>query len=205
MDDAGVVRVLAAAFQRLAQGGGAKSLRRSAGVKAKEEGGGVDELGAELKRISEKWGNLFQIPPYFAYILRAFSVLEGIGLQSNPDYAIAQECYPYLARRLFTDDSPRGKAALREMLYGSGEQKALNVTRLTKLSTAAQTFRDTVIESPHAEEEEEAAAAAAAAAREAARETGSSSSPSGSGRAAASEVADIVLAPNGSYLQVRVE
>jgi hypothetical protein len=45
----------------LAQGGGAKSLRRSAGVKAKAEGGGVDELGGELKRISEKWGNLFQV------------------------------------------------------------------------------------------------------------------------------------------------
>jgi hypothetical protein len=41
------------------------------------------------------------------------------GLSVNEDYAIIQECYPYLARRLFTDNSPRSKAALREMLLGA--------------------------------------------------------------------------------------
>ena len=33
---------------------------------------------------------------------------------------ILKECYPYLAKRLFTDDSPRAQEALRAMLYGAG-------------------------------------------------------------------------------------
>merc|ERR1719355_206773 len=33
-----------------------------------------------------------------AYILRSFSILEGIGLSNNPDYQIVQGCYPYIAR-----------------------------------------------------------------------------------------------------------
>jgi hypothetical protein len=59
---------------------------------------------------------LFALPPYVLYVARAFSTLEGIGLSIDENYAIVQECYPYLARRLFTDRSPRAKAALRAML-----------------------------------------------------------------------------------------
>jgi len=33
-----------------------------------------------------------------ALILRAFSVIEGIGLGVDPDYAIVKECFPYLSR-----------------------------------------------------------------------------------------------------------
>merc|ERR1712176_1527665 len=73
----------------------------------------TDDVAAEVQYIQTKYGNIFQIPPYFAYILRAFSVLEGIGLQNDPKYAIVQECYPYIARRLFSDNSPRVKSALR--------------------------------------------------------------------------------------------
>ena len=41
-----------------------------------------------------------QIPPFFALILRAFSVIEGIALGVDPDYAIVKECFPYLTRYL---------------------------------------------------------------------------------------------------------
>lgn len=58
------------------------------------------------------------IPPYFALILRAFSVIEGIALRVDPDYAIVKETFPYLSRRLLTDDQPRARAALRQLLYG---------------------------------------------------------------------------------------
>jgi aarF domain-containing kinase len=42
-------------------------------------------------------------------------------LSIDDNYAIVQECYPYLARRLFTDRSPRAKKALRAMLGLSEE------------------------------------------------------------------------------------
>ena len=60
----------------------------------------------------------FQIPSYFALILRAFSVIEGIALRVDPSYSIVSECFPYLSRRLLTDNSPRVRAALQQMLYG---------------------------------------------------------------------------------------
>lgn len=58
------------------------------------------------------------------YLARAFSTLEGIGLGIDENYSIVQECYPYLARRLFTDRNPRAKAALRSML-GLEEEEIL--------------------------------------------------------------------------------
>lgn len=56
----------------------------------------------DLANISKDY--VFVIPPYFALILRAFSVLEGIGLDADPDYTIVDECYPYISKRLLTDD-----------------------------------------------------------------------------------------------------
>jgi aarF domain-containing kinase len=88
----------------------------------------------DLSRMSEKI--TFVIPPYFALILRAFGVLEGIGLAADPDYAIVEECYPYLAKRLLTDDSPRARAALRYFLYGRSQQ--LNVERVEEISAGFQ-------------------------------------------------------------------
>jgi aarF domain-containing kinase len=41
---------------------------------------------------------------------------EGIGLSIDENYSIIQECYPYLASRLFTDRNPRAKKALKAML-----------------------------------------------------------------------------------------
>jgi aarF domain-containing kinase len=53
-----------------------------------------------------------------ALVIRAISVLEGIALVGNPNFAIIDEAYPYIARRLMTDPSPRLRAALRYMIYG---------------------------------------------------------------------------------------
>ena len=67
-----------------------------------------------------------QVPPYILYVARAFSTLEGIGLSANDDYSIVSEAYPYLSKRLLTDDSPRAKAALRSMVYGGSDKDAAN-------------------------------------------------------------------------------
>ncbi len=103
------------------------------------------------------------MPPFFALILRCFSVIEGIALKVDPDYSIVRpaiqtrdascglqkrcdqarrwlsgeggpilsadppapcscvqvgECFPYLAKRLLNDDSPRMRSLLRQILYG---------------------------------------------------------------------------------------
>jgi predicted unusual protein kinase regulating ubiquinone biosynthesis (AarF/ABC1/UbiB family) len=132
VDDQGVVRALSKVFRNLAQGGGAKGIN-------------VSDVATEVQFIQGKYGNIFQIPPYFAYILRAFSVLEGIGLQNDPKYAIVQECYPYIARRLFSDNTPRVRTALRAIMYEPSSvdgQMKLNVRRFSKLANAFRTYTD---------------------------------------------------------------
>ncbi|CAK9871622.1 unnamed protein product [Sphagnum jensenii] len=109
---------------QLIQGGGARKIN-------------VQQLTEDLVNISKDY--VFVIPPYFALILRAFSVLEGIGLDADPDYSIVDECYPYLSKRLLTDDSPRTRAALQYFLYG--DKKHLDMQRVESLTVGFQNFR----------------------------------------------------------------
>ncbi|GAX83432.1 hypothetical protein CEUSTIGMA_g10857.t1 [Chlamydomonas eustigma] len=78
------------------------------------------------------------IPPYFTNVLRAFGTLEGIALKVDPDYSIVHECMPYLSRRLLTDNNPRMRTALRQLLYGDGQR--LDVERLQSLISSFSNF-----------------------------------------------------------------
>ena len=89
----------------------------------------INRIIQELVGVTKSYGALFQIPPYFAYIIRAYTVLQGLGQQSDPDFSILAACYPYLARRLLTDDNPRTQQALREMLYGSSGASRIDLER----------------------------------------------------------------------------
>ena len=134
MEDSDVATALSYVFRQLASGGGAKQVAGRINVA---------DIGVEVSALKDKYGNILQIPTYFAYILRSFSILEGIGLQNDPEYQIVQGCYPYVARRLFNDDSERAKAALRAMLYTpakGGDQ--LNARRLVKLASAFRSYTD---------------------------------------------------------------
>lgn len=49
----------------------------------------------------------------------------------NPGFAIVDEAYPYISKRLLTDDSPRLREALRYMIYG--KSNVFDVARLIDL------------------------------------------------------------------------
>jgi aarF domain-containing kinase len=42
-------------------------------------------------------------------------VLEGIALVGDPSFALVDEAYPYIAKRLLTDESPRLQARTSRM------------------------------------------------------------------------------------------
>lgn len=63
--------------------------------------------------------------------ISAFSALEGLGLQLDEQYSIVNECFPYLARRLLTEDSDRMHKMLRTFLYGK-DGRYLKVRRKDK-------------------------------------------------------------------------
>ncbi len=119
-----IVPALKKVFDVALAGGGAKSIN-------------FQELAAELAQITYDYP--FSIPAYFALIIRAISVLEGIALVGNPNFAIIDEAYPYIARKLMTDDSPRLKKALRYMVYGK-EGRTLDAENLIDLLQALEKF-----------------------------------------------------------------
>jgi aarF domain-containing kinase len=118
-----IVPALTKVFDVALAGGGAKSIN-------------FQELAADLAQITFDYP--FTIPPYFALVIRAISVLEGIALVGNPNFAIIDEAYPYIARRLMTDDSPRLKDALRYMVYG--KEGLFDAERLIDLLQALEKF-----------------------------------------------------------------
>ena len=66
------------------------------------------------------------------------SLLQGIALQVDPDYSIVKECFPYLSRRLLTDDDPRARKALKELLFAGGEH--ISLARLERLTQGLSSF-----------------------------------------------------------------
>ena len=96
------------------------------------------DLTSKIEELQQQNADVFAIPEYFVYMSRAFATLEGIGLSADPDYAILQQCFPYLATRLLSDDSPRARGALRTLLYGTGDE--LNLSQLTKVTEGLQSY-----------------------------------------------------------------
>jgi hypothetical protein len=58
----------------------------------------------------------FSIPPYFALLARAIVTLEGIALTGDPNYGIILESYPFVARKLLSEDRPEIQKALQGTL-----------------------------------------------------------------------------------------
>ncbi|EFJ53286.1 hypothetical protein VOLCADRAFT_115858 [Volvox carteri f. nagariensis] len=121
--EAGLVEPLGRVMSQLVGGGGAAKVN-------------IDKVTGDLEELGNQYP--IQVPPFFALILRAFSVIEGIALRVDPNYAIVAECFPYLARRLLNDDSPRMRAVLRDILYG-GKQH-MDVERLIRVADGLSAF-----------------------------------------------------------------
>lgn len=162
LKESGITEGLTFAFRQLSAGGGPKKIQERVKKEFQERYGsdlsdkelqaaaraemlermeaqlaseGVDVKGVTnvMEEVSRRNRELFSLPPYVLYVARAFSTLEGIGLSIDENYAIVQQCYPYLARRLFTDRSPRAKKALRAML-GLAEDEAVEAPNQSALA-----------------------------------------------------------------------
>ncbi|KAJ8600957.1 hypothetical protein CTAYLR_006314 [Chrysophaeum taylorii] len=118
-----IVPALSRVFDAALSGGGAKAVN-------------FNDLAADLADITFNFP--FRIPPYFALIIRAIGVLEGIALVGNPDFAIVDEAWPYISRRLLTDPSPRMRAALKYMVYG--RSRRFDVDRMIDMLLALEKF-----------------------------------------------------------------
>jgi len=121
--DSGIVDTLAEIYGAWTAGGGAAAVD-------------VNKVIADLQELTAEKGNLFKIPPYFAYIAKSFSVLEGIGLTNDEQYSIINECLPYVSKRLLTDKSERTGGALSTFIFGpdkSNEDRIIEYDRVEQL------------------------------------------------------------------------
>merc|ERR1719281_892281 len=98
-----IVPALTNVFNVALAGGGAKNIN-------------FNDLAADLAEITFEYP--FRIPPYFALVIRAIGVLEGIALVGDPEFAIVDEAYPSISQRLLTDESPRMRESLKYTIYG---------------------------------------------------------------------------------------
>uniref|UniRef100_A0A2P2K2E6 Putative aarF domain-containing protein kinase At1g79600ic n=1 Tax=Rhizophora mucronata TaxID=61149 RepID=A0A2P2K2E6_RHIMU len=74
----------------------------------------VDGLGAVFYQYP------FNVPAYYALILRSLTVLEGLALNADPKFKVLAASYPYFAKRLLTDPNPYLRDALIELLFKDG-------------------------------------------------------------------------------------
>jgi hypothetical protein len=126
IEDSGVVDVLADIYGAWTSGGGLNTIN-------------VNDVIARLQDLTAAKGNLFQIPPYFAYIAKSFSVLEGIGLSNDPKYSIIKECLPYVSQRMLTDKESMGPA-LSTFIFGPEKSKPDRIVDYKRVEQLVEGF-----------------------------------------------------------------
>ncbi|ONM51903.1 hypothetical protein ZEAMMB73_Zm00001d019015 [Zea mays] len=75
----------------------------------------VDGLGVVFYQYS------FNVPAYYALIMRLLIVLEDLALYADPDFKVLAASYPYFAKRLLTDPNPYLRDALIELVFKDGK------------------------------------------------------------------------------------
>ncbi len=79
-----------------------------------------------FKTITDQFSELvyeypFRVPAKFALIIRSLVTQEGLALSLNPSFKIVEVAYPYVARRLLTEETPEFRRRLVEILFKDGK------------------------------------------------------------------------------------
>ena len=81
----------------------------------------------------------FRVPAYYALIVRSLLTMEGIAMGVDPNFKVLSAAYPYVAKRLLTDDSPELRASLKELLF---KDESFRWNRLENLLNNARNITD---------------------------------------------------------------
>jgi predicted unusual protein kinase regulating ubiquinone biosynthesis (AarF/ABC1/UbiB family) len=79
-----------------------------------------------FKTITDEFSELmyeypFRVPAKFSLIIRSLVTQEGLALSLNPDFRIVEVSFPYISRRLLTEESPAMRKRLIEVLFKDGK------------------------------------------------------------------------------------
>lgn len=105
---------------------------------------GASVADLNIKSITDDLSSLmyeypFRVPAYYALIIRSLVTLEGIAILIDPNFKVLSAAYPYVAKRLLTDQSPELRESLRDLLFKDGN---FRWNRLENLLRNAGTSQD---------------------------------------------------------------
>ena len=97
-----------------------------------------------LKNVTDKFSKLmysypFRVPSRFALIIRAVVSQEGLALRLDPEFKILKIAYPYIAKKLLTDNSDEIVNILLEVVFDN--EGRIQIDKLESLLNTL--FKDT--------------------------------------------------------------
>ncbi|MGK7889735.1 MAG: ABC1 kinase family protein [Leptolyngbyaceae cyanobacterium] len=109
-----------------------------------------DALGASVaslnfKSITDQLSDLmyeypFRVPAYYALIIRSLVTLEGIAIKVDPEFKVLSKAYPYVAKRLLTDEAPELRASLQDLLFKDGSFRWNRLENLLRNASNSQDY-----------------------------------------------------------------
>lgn len=98
-----------------------------------------------IKNITDKLSQMmyeypFQVPAYYALIIRSLVTLEGIAITIDPQFKVLSVAYPYVAKRLLTDPAPELRQSLKDLLFKDGTFRWNRLENLIKNAAHSDDF-----------------------------------------------------------------
>lgn len=114
-----------------------------AGVFNNALGASVAELN--FKSITDQLSQVmyefpFRVPAYYALIIRSLVTLEGIAINVDPNFKVLSKAYPYVAKRLLTDQSPQLRNSLQDLLFKEGSFRWNRLENLLRNAKSSQDY-----------------------------------------------------------------
>jgi predicted unusual protein kinase regulating ubiquinone biosynthesis (AarF/ABC1/UbiB family) len=86
---------------------------------------GTNVADLDFKSVTDQLSGVmyefpFQVPAYYALIIRSLVTLEGIAISVDPNFKVLSKAYPYVAKRLLTDPAPDLRNSLKDLLFKDG-------------------------------------------------------------------------------------
>jgi predicted unusual protein kinase regulating ubiquinone biosynthesis (AarF/ABC1/UbiB family) len=117
----------------------------------------ADSMGQSManfnfRLVTSKFNELvyqypIRIPERFALVIRSLLTQEGICLTLDPDFKFLEVAYPYVAKRLLTDEDPALRERLFQVLFQDGKfqwKRLENLIGLAKEGSGGLDLSDTV-------------------------------------------------------------
>ncbi|MBF2099069.1 MAG: AarF/ABC1/UbiB kinase family protein [Gloeomargaritaceae cyanobacterium C42_A2020_066] len=106
---------------------------------------GASVAQLNIKRITDKLSALmyeypFQVPAYYALIIRSLVTLEGLAITIDPSFKVLSVAYPYVAKRLLVDNAPELRQSLRDLLFKDGTFRWSRLENLVRNAVRSDDF-----------------------------------------------------------------